>query len=537
MTSSTITTAQSSLIPVADSETVNSEAVLLETSKGWWESVVSGDVLASLIDLAKDQLLPLLGGIVILLVGWIVAKLAAKGVRAAVNRTGLATKAVSWFGADEEKKESIEQGFAKATFWLIMLFVLVAFFQALRLTEVTGPLQSILDQIVGFLPQIFGAGILVIVALALASVVKLVVSKVLGKFGLDGKLAEHSGDSEGAVPMSETLAASLYWFILILFLPMVLEALGLQGLMAPVNDMIARVLEYLPQVFGAAFILLVGWFIARIVQRLLTKFLTSIGLDKIGERVGLTTTDGRQTLSGIVGIIAFSFIVLLILVSALNTLDLDSVTGPATTMIEKIFAVTPSIISVALVLTISVFVGRFVAGIVQNLLVGVGFDNILVKLGVAQTTSEDETNSPSAVVAKIVFVGVMFLATVQSFDLVGLGELSDIVRRVLDFSIDILLAVFIFAAGMYFAKLAHSAIVGTKIENAGLLATLARGAILILSGIMALRQTELASEIVVYSFVAILGAVCVGAAIALGIAFGKGGQEAAGKLVGKVLKD
>jgi len=48
---------------------------------------------------------------------------------------------------------------------------------------------------------------------------------------------------------------------------MVLNALSLGGLLEPLQVMMAKMLGFLPNLLAAAAILLVGWFLARIVQR------------------------------------------------------------------------------------------------------------------------------------------------------------------------------------------------------------------------------------------------------------------------------
>jgi uncharacterized membrane protein YedE/YeeE len=72
----------------------------------------------------------------------------------------------------------------------------------------------------------------------------------------------------------------------------------------------------------------------------------------------------------------------------------------------------------------------------------------------------------------------------------------------------------------------------SRIENARLLATIARVAILVLAGTMGLRQMNLAQEIVTLAFGLTLGAVAVAAAIAFGI----GGRSAAKTLVDDFVK-
>lgn len=85
----------------------------------------------------------------------------------------------------------------------------------------------------------------------------------------------------------------------------------------------------------------------------------------------------------------------------------------------------------------------------------------------------------------------------------------------------------IFGVGLYLANLAARAIASSGAANAGLLAPIARVAIITFTGAMALRQMGLANEIVNLAFGLVLGAIAVAAAIA----FGFGAREAAGRQV------
>ena len=120
----------------------------------------------------------------------------------------------------------------------LLLFVLVAFFQALGLTLITEPLNRLLNQIFQFAPQLAGAGLLLLTAWIVASLLKLVISRVLSAARLDERLSSYAGlEEERRVPLTKSLADAVYWLVFLLFLPAVLGALALEGLLRPVQDM------------------------------------------------------------------------------------------------------------------------------------------------------------------------------------------------------------------------------------------------------------------------------------------------------------
>lgn len=466
----------------------------------------------------------IVGALVILVVGWLVALIISAAVRSALRRTNVDDRIARWV-ADDEKLEGVqtEQWGARAVFYLLMVFVLIAFFQALGLTIVTQPLNQLVTQIFAYAPRLLGAAALLGVAWLLANALKLLISRVLGATNLGEQLGAKAGLEEG-VSLADTLANAVYWLVFLLFLPAVLDALGLQGLLAPVQDMVDQLLGYLPKLFGAGVILVIGWFAAKIVQRVVTNLLTAVGVDRLSERLGLADVLRGQTLSGAIGLVVYVLILIPVLIAALNALALDAVTEPAANMLNAILAALPAIFAAGLVLIISYIVGKVVSGWIADLLSGIGFDGILVTLGLGAGGAEMERR-PSEIVGYIVLVGIMLFATIEAFGLLGFEEITVLVTQFTAFAGQVILGIIIFGIGLYLANVAGDVVVHSDVAQAGLLSTLARGAIIVFVAAMALRQMGLANEIVNLAFGLLLGAIAVAGALA----FGLGGREVAAR--------
>ena len=319
----------------------------------------------------------------ILIVGWIIALIAGALMRGALRRTTLDNRLASWFaGQEAAKKMDLEAWVGKAVYYLVMLFVLVAVFQTLGLTMLTEPLRGLLTQIFEFAPRLLGAGLLLFIAWALGSAARLIVTRALGATKLDQRLADEVGeDKEAPAPVSKSMGDALYWFVFLLFLPGVLDALALEGMLDPVKEMVSQVTGFLPNLLTAGITLAVGWFLARIVQRIVTSLLAAVGLDALSQRVGLAGALGDQKLSRVLGMVVYVLIFIPILIGALTALQLNSVTEPLSRMLTMILEAIPAVFAAMLVLTISYMVGRVVAGLVTSLLSGIGFDAILARLG------------------------------------------------------------------------------------------------------------------------------------------------------------
>ncbi len=143
-----------------------------------------------------EQYLPkLLAALAILVFGWIAALLVSAMVRGGLRRTGLGAWLNRTVVGDDKKSKlfDVEHLLTRSIFYLIMIFVLVGFFQVLGLTLVTEPLNRLLTEVFRFVPQLLAAGILLLIAWILATGLKLVVVRLLGVANLDEKIGNQAG--------------------------------------------------------------------------------------------------------------------------------------------------------------------------------------------------------------------------------------------------------------------------------------------------------------------------------------------------------
>lgn len=477
-------------------------------------------------EFAVSSIVNVIGAVIILIVGWIVALIISGIVRGGLSRIKLGQRVATW-SSDVEgaKPPEVERWISKAIFYIIMLFVLIAFFQYLNLTIVSEPLNRFLTQIFAYLPMLFGAAILLVVALVLANVLKIVVQKALTAARLDERLGEKTGEEEEkTVPLSQTLGKAAYWIVLLLFLPAILTALRLEGLLLPVQNMLDRALTFLPQIIAAALILVVGWFLARILQRIVSALLVTVGLDRLSERIGLAQVIGEQKLSAFLGLLIYALVLLFTIIAALNALALEAITQPASNMLNMILGALPAIFAAMVVLLIAYLIARVIKGLLTNLLSAAGFNAILMKLGITGEPAQGKW-TPAEVVGYVALVIIMFFAVIEAAGLLGFGLLSELVAQLLVFVSNVVLGLVIFAIGLYLGNLAYRIITVSETGQADFLAKVARIAILVLAGAMALQRMGLAQEIILIAFGLLLATV----AITVILAFGIGGKDMAAK--------
>lgn len=457
----------------------------------------------------------------VLVAGWIIALILSGLIRRVLGKTDLDNRLVAVLvGEEAGSKIEAERWISRVVFYLMMLFVLVAFFQSTGLTMLTEPLNGVLNQIMGYLPNLLSAALLLMLAWVIASLLRIAVKRVLSAARVDERLGEKSGVSGVSIP--ENVGNAVYWLIFLVFLPAVLEALSLRGLLLPVQDMLGTLIGFLPSLFGAALIMLVGWLSARIVQRIVSNLLATTGIDEAGSHIGLDKEG--QSVSSLIGTSIYALILVLAAISALDTLQFRAIAGPATRMLTLVLNAIPSVFLAGAILFVSYYFGRFIRGLLTNLLAGAGLDTLLPRMGIDSGSFEGK--SLSQIVGYLAQLGTMLFASIEAADALGFGEISTILAQLIGFSGHILLGAVIFGIGLFLANLVGN-LLSQRGPQGNVMSLAARVGVIVLTAAMALRQMGIANEIINTAFGLLLGAL----AVAVALSFGLGTREIAAREV------
>ncbi len=478
------------------------------------------------INLIQAYVPSLIGAVLILIIGWFLAAYIARLVERGLNKSNLGprvAKAVATDDATQPKK--IERWVSRSVFWLLMLFVLVGFFQVLGVSQVTEPITRFLNRIFEYLPRLIGPIVLVVVAWLLAKFLRVVVRKAVRASNFEKRITG-TADRDADAPLADTLSDAAYWLTLLLFLPAILSALDLGGLLEPVREVVNEILGYMPNLLGATIIMVVGWFVARVLRRIVTNLLSATGADTLAERVGIEKAVGDQKISGLVGLIVYILVFVPVLVAALNALQIEAVTQPVSAMLNEVLGALPNIFAGALVLIIAYVVGRIVAGLSTNLLQGIGFDTIPQKIGLGGSPVTG-TRTLSEIVGYLLLIAIMLFAAIEALGLIGFESFATLVEDFLVFVARIVLGVVVIALGVFIGKVVADVVRSANPPQAEALANMARVAVIILAFAMGLEQMGVGEDIITLAFGLSVGAIAVAAAIAFGI----GGREIAAEVI------
>lgn len=465
----------------------------------------------------------------VLLVGWLVAKLIEKAVYKALQKTTLDNKL---FSNTNNRKYSAEKILSKIVYILILVFVFIMFLNILDLYILTEPLVGMISTITSAIPNILKAGLILLFAWLIASGLKFLIQKGGKTLGVHEKLSKYklTDDNQQTTNVVDKVANVVFYLVLLMALPAVLSALNLGGVSEPFENMIQGILSFIPKLFAAALILLVGYFVAKIVRDILTNFLQSIGTENLVKRFGLSRLFEGTSLSRVIGTIAFVFILIPTVIAALERLDIEGISTPAIAMLNDILTMIPNIAVAIVLVLIGLWIGKWLKKFTTDLLRRIGFDSYFKGMGVGAAAKRPNSLSFSEIVGYIVQVFVVLLFVAEALNVVKLDFFVDLARAVIAYIPNVVAALVILGVGLWLGSLAKK-VLGSILqgESSNVLATIAKYAIIVIAVFMALDQLGVASAIVNAAFILTLG----GLALAFGLAFGLGGKNFAAKYLAK----
>ena len=121
----------------------------------------------------------------------------------------------------------------------------------------------------------------------------------------------------------------------------------------------------------------------------------------------------------------------------------------------------------------------------------------------------------------------MLIGTLTAVDILQIEALTTLVGIILKLAGQVLIAVIVFAIGLYLANLAFNLITSSGTRQSKILGQTARIAIIILISAMALQQMGIAPNIVNLAFGLLVGAI----AVAIALAFGLGSKDIAAEQI------
>jgi len=197
-----------------------------------------------------------------------------------------------------------------------------------------------------------------------------------------------------------------------------------------------------------------------------------------------------------------------------------------------LFAAIPKILAFAAILIIGWFVASLIARAIAAVLRRVRFNELSTQSGftafVQNMGLDTDASGAIALTAKWF---IRLIALVVAFDALGLPAVSDVLRQLLMWIPNLIVAIVVLVIGGLAAnalgRLVRGATAQAELGSPDLLAKITKVMVWSFAIIVAVNQIGVAQTLVNTLFTAVVGA----AALALGLAFGLGGRETAAEIV------
>lgn len=198
----------------------------------------------------------------------------------------------------------------------------------------------------------------------------------------------------------------------------------------------------------------------------------------------------------------------------------------------------PNLIVAIVIVFLGWGIGALFGRVVSQIIKAIKIDEALRKAGVESFLNKGGIDlSAGSFLGGLVKWFIMLVFLIAAFDVLHLSQVTVFLRDILDYLPQVIVAVLILiSAGMVadaMKKIVLSSAMTAEISSAGFLATITKWIIWIFAILVALSQLGIAAGFVQTIFTGLVVALSLG----LGLSFGLGGQEAAGRVIEKVSRE
>ncbi len=188
----------------------------------------------------------------------------------------------------------------------------------------------------------------------------------------------------------------------------------------------------------------------------------------------------------------------------------------------------PQLIGAIVILIVGYVVAKVLQAVVVRILRAVGFEGWMERGGIKQFFDRTQTReTPASVLGKLVFWFVFIIAITMAADALGIPQVSAVLAQLIAYIPNIIAAILILILAALLANFLAGVVRGAT--GSDILGSVARYAIIVYAVFAALTQLGIAVQLTANTFLILLGAVALAAALAFGI----GGREVAGEIIEK----
>lgn len=294
------------------------------------------------------------------------------------------------------------------------------------MSNIVDSFTSVLDKIIGFLPNLIGAIVLLLIAWIIAIIVKKIIVKGLGALGFEAwlqkkGLVDDQGGNSNADGIVQTFGKLAYFFTFLLFLPPVFDQLNMKAVSTPIKGMMTSMFNFAPKIVVAVIILIVGLFIAKILGTLVKNVLANFRVSRFNKYVNFGEDKNSIDIPVATGWIISTLVGLFFAVQALNTVNLTVLNKIG----DAIIGYLPLVISGAIILALGFIGGNLIAKLLNkstgNAMLAEIAKYLVIIVSVFMTLDQLHFAKSIVNVAFLLILGAVAVAFAISFGIGGKG--------------------------------------------------------------------------------------------------------------------
>lgn len=294
------------------------------------------------------------GALLVLIIGLLLAGVVSRIIKRLFKKTSIDENIEKRLNF----KFSLASVIAKLAYYIFVVITLLLVLEIMGVHNVLAPLQNMVDEFLGYLPNVVAAGIIGFVGYIIAKLASEAMGFVSGT--VEG-MAEKVGFEN---PMSLTKLIKQVVFIIV-FIPILivaLDALKMEAISGPAIAMFNTFLSAIPKIIAAALIIGVFYFVGKYVTAMLTDLLRNLNADSLGEKMGLSNVLGDISISKLAGNLAFFFLMFTAVISACEKLGLDTFND----ILHNIFNITGQVFFGLIILALGSFIANLAASTLEK---------------------------------------------------------------------------------------------------------------------------------------------------------------------------
>src|SRR5947209_13755251 len=206
----------------------------------------------------------------------------------------------------------------------------------------------------------------------------------------------------------------------------------------------------------------------------------------------------------------------------------DAILTALANALNLVLTFIPKFIGFLVILLVGWIIASLVSRALTMLLRKIGFDRLSERIGLTRLEQQMGVRMDTAgVLGKLVYWFLFLVFLVPATDALGIPTVSAVLSGLVAYIPNVFVAILVLFLGTlaatFVADIVRGVTASTNIGNPSIFAGIARWAIIGFAALIALEQLQIAPALINELF----GAIVAAAAIAFGLAFGLGGQDAA----------